>query len=86
MANNFGILLFLLIISSFSCGAEYHNPVSCEQLRIWNTKQKDDTESDSLKLITAIAKPCPNGKCGIATDRVDGCNHMVSLLSCHDLS
>jgi len=57
----------------FACGLEYHNPVSCQQLRFWNKERNED--QSSLDLIMAISKPCPS--CGIAIDRTDGCNHIT---------
>ncbi|PRP89612.1 hypothetical protein PROFUN_00876 [Planoprotostelium fungivorum] len=56
----------------FDCGHDAHEPVNCAQMNVW--KEKNDSDVDSLKLVTAIAKPCP--QCGIPTDRTDGCNHM----------
>ncbi|EGC37299.1 hypothetical protein DICPUDRAFT_94109 [Dictyostelium purpureum] len=57
----------------FSCGSEKHNPVSCAQLKEWKSKNSNDQES--LKLIKATCKPCYH--CGMPTERIQGCNHMV---------
>ncbi|KYQ89876.1 hypothetical protein DLAC_09851 [Tieghemostelium lacteum] len=57
----------------FSCGSEKHNPVSCAQLMEW--KSKNSNESESVKFIMATCKPC--FFCGMPTERVQGCNHMV---------
>eukprot|EP00027_Filamoeba_sp_ATCC50430_P015595 CAMPEP_0168576548 /NCGR_PEP_ID=MMETSP0413-20121227/20294_1 /TAXON_ID=136452 /ORGANISM="Filamoeba nolandi, Strain NC-AS-23-1" /LENGTH=371 /DNA_ID=CAMNT_0008610207 /DNA_START=163 /DNA_END=1275 /DNA_ORIENTATION=+ len=59
----------------FHCGLEYHNPVKCKQMREWSKENASDQES--LNLVMAIAKPCPNQDCGIAVDRTEGCNHMT---------
>jgi len=66
----------------FSCSNEYHIPISCSQLKVWDAKNEEDKDAASLKLITAIAKPCP--KCGIQVDRVDGCNHMTCQKCRHE--
>eukprot|EP01132_Coremiostelium_polycephalum_P004667 gene4667-5832_t len=57
----------------FSCGNEKHNPVSCAQLTEWKSKNNNDQES--IKLIMSTTKPCYH--CGMPTERVQGCNHMV---------
>lgn len=57
----------------FSCGYEKHNPVTCEQLKMWLDLLQDDSES--VTLIKATSKPCFH--CGLPTERVTGCNHMT---------
>ncbi len=60
----------------FSCCQEAHNPVSCEQFRLWCEKNASDTES--LKFILATTKQCPH--CKMATERNEGCNHSEYIL------
>eukprot|EP01112_Ceratiomyxa_fruticulosa_P000745 TRINITY_DN1067_c0_g1_i1.p1 TRINITY_DN1067_c0_g1~~TRINITY_DN1067_c0_g1_i1.p1 ORF type:complete len:814 (+),score=189.52 TRINITY_DN1067_c0_g1_i1:311-2752(+) len=57
----------------FGCGNEKHNPVSCKQLAEWRLRNQDDKESETV--VQATSKPCFH--CGIPTERVLGCNHMV---------
>lgn len=40
-------------------------------MREWNKENESDKES--LNLVMAIAKPCPNESCGIPVDRTEGC-------------
>eukprot|EP01116_Phalansterium_solitarium_P015299 TRINITY_DN3368_c1_g1_i1.p1 TRINITY_DN3368_c1_g1~~TRINITY_DN3368_c1_g1_i1.p1 ORF type:complete len:674 (-),score=232.26 TRINITY_DN3368_c1_g1_i1:287-2308(-) len=68
----------------FDCGAEYHKPVTCEQLSKWGKKNHTTEEEESLRLVTAIAKPCPNPACGFVIERTDGCNHMSCNRCAHE--
>ena len=49
------------------------------KLREWQKQDEADKDSATMKLITAISKPCP--KCGISVDRTDGCinKHIFSF-------
>ena len=51
--------------------ANAHPGVSCKAYE----KAQRRAESESLWLINQCSKPCP--KCGIATQKSDGCNHMT---------
>ncbi|KAL7722741.1 RBR-type E3 ubiquitin transferase [Entamoeba marina] len=62
----------------FGCGKGKHQPATCEELRNWESMFSE--ESESLKAITAISKPCI--KCGLMTERTKGCNHMTCP-KCH---
>lgn len=57
----------------FSCGLEKHNPVTCEQLKMWLDLLRDDSES--MSVIKSTSKQCFH--CGVPTERITGCNHMV---------
>lgn len=48
--------------------------MSCDRLMEWLALLQDD--SDSLDFIKATSKPCFH--CGTFTERISGCNHMVS--------
>jgi ariadne-1 len=57
----------------FSCGHEKHNPITCTQLDQWIALLQDDSES--VAVIKATSKACYH--CGIPTERITGCNHMI---------
>jgi len=55
------------------CGEEPHAPLSCRDLRHWNEKCKN--ESETANWILANTKPCP--KCSSRIEKNQGCNHMT---------
>jgi len=57
----------------FSCHREAHAPSSCEQVKNWEIKCKDDSETLNWKY--ANTKDCP--KCSTAVEKNGGCNHMT---------
>ncbi|CAP27237.2 Protein CBG07133 [Caenorhabditis briggsae] len=57
----------------FSCGENWHAPVSCRLLRIWNLRCIDDTES--FNWINANTKDCPN--CNKHIEKAGGCNKIM---------
>jgi ariadne-1 len=61
--------------SSFclKCGEEPHAPLSCRDLRQWNEKCKN--ESETANWILANTKSCP--KCSSRIEKNQGCNHMT---------
>ncbi|XP_058795261.1 E3 ubiquitin-protein ligase arih1l-like [Phymastichus coffea] len=60
----------------FSCGGDYHEPLSCELLRKWLAKCKADTEPRPVD----DAKDCP--KCQKSVEKTGGCNR-VRCKKCH---
>lgn len=57
----------------FRCGGEDHSPCSCEELKKWIIKCKDDSET--FNWLVANTKPCP--KCQTCIEKNGGCNHMT---------
>ena len=57
----------------FKCIEDWHEPVSCDFLKLWNKKSSDDSET--VHWITAHTKLCP--KCEATIEKNGGCNHMV---------
>lgn len=55
------------------CGEEPHAPSSCDELRRWNEKCRN--ESETANWIIANTKPCP--KCSSRIEKNQGCNHMT---------
>lgn len=66
----------------FFCGMPNHSPITCENFKVWQEKKQED--KDSVQLITAISKPCPNPKCGVRVDRSEGCNHITCAQCNHE--
>jgi ariadne-1 len=59
----------------FQCAEEGHEPVKCQQLREWNQKNKNDSETAHWMI--AHTKNCP--KCKIRIEKNVGCNHMYCI-------
>eukprot|EP01114_Cavostelium_apophysatum_P022118 TRINITY_DN789_c0_g1_i3.p1 TRINITY_DN789_c0_g1~~TRINITY_DN789_c0_g1_i3.p1 ORF type:complete len:582 (-),score=159.50 TRINITY_DN789_c0_g1_i3:140-1885(-) len=57
----------------FSCHREAHDPASCEQVKEWEKKCADDSETNHWKY--ANCKDCP--KCELSVEKNGGCNHMT---------
>jgi len=57
----------------FSCGLSYHYPATCDQVKKWEEKSKDDSETKNW--LEANTKPCP--KCNTLIEKNSGCNHMT---------
>jgi len=57
----------------FKCNLESHSPCSCEQIKNWNQKATD--ESETANYLVANTKDCP--KCQRSIEKNGGCNHMV---------
>lgn len=64
----------------FKCGEEAHLPASCQQVREWKKKSRDESETNHW--ITANTQPCP--KCGSPTEKNGGCNHMICRGCTHE--
>ena len=62
-----------LLVASFTCGENWHEPVKCALLRTWKKKCDDDSETSNW--IAANTKECP--KCKVVIEKDGGCNHMV---------
>jgi len=69
-----------------NCKNEYHSPLYCSELEIWNKwkvkiGKEDLNELKTKKYLIAESKPCP--KCGVSIQKRDGCNYiMCSIKSC----
>eukprot|EP01117_Protostelium_nocturnum_P019066 TRINITY_DN814_c0_g1_i1.p1 TRINITY_DN814_c0_g1~~TRINITY_DN814_c0_g1_i1.p1 ORF type:complete len:619 (-),score=209.61 TRINITY_DN814_c0_g1_i1:131-1897(-) len=57
----------------FTCHRDSHAPISCEQVKDWEKKCKDDSETTHWK--TVNTKECP--KCDTPVEKNGGCNHMT---------
>eukprot|EP01126_Amoeba_proteus_P064979 TRINITY_DN9161_c0_g2_i6.p1 TRINITY_DN9161_c0_g2~~TRINITY_DN9161_c0_g2_i6.p1 ORF type:complete len:432 (-),score=85.90 TRINITY_DN9161_c0_g2_i6:135-1430(-) len=57
----------------FSCHNEAHVPATCEQVRKWQQKCNDDSETSHW--LGANAKSCP--RCAVFVEKNGGCNHMT---------
>ena len=74
----------------WACGAEPHDPCSCELWRQWKEEvtEKEGEATNTSKQATSDAwvakhsKPCPN--CLVPIQRSDGCNHMTCSKCSHD--
>lgn len=53
----------------FSCHREAHAPATCEQVKQWERKCKDDSETEHWKY--ANTKDCP--KCQTSVEKNGGC-------------
>jgi ariadne-1 len=60
----------------FTCKNEAHAPASCDEVRAWHAKMKDDSESSHW--VGANTKDCP--RCKVAVEKNGGCMHMCVLL------
>ena len=59
--------------SCINCGEGAHAPATCNQIYLWNEKEK--SESENISWIKSYTKPC--GKCGVNIEKNQGCNHMT---------
>jgi len=57
----------------FACHREAHAPASCQQVKEWEQKCKDDSETSHW--IGANTKDCP--RCHVNVEKNGGCNHMT---------
>lgn len=57
----------------FSCGNEAHDPSNCEQVKMW--KSKEQNESETSNYLALNTKDCP--QCRKTIDKDGGCNHMT---------
>lgn len=57
----------------FGCGTDTHLPVSCEIVKRWERKNRDERENATW--ISVNTKPCP--KCGNPIEKNGGCMHMT---------
>jgi len=57
----------------FRCLQDDHQPCSCDQLKQWTIKCKDDSET--YNWLVANTKACP--KCSTSIEKNGGCNHMT---------
>lgn len=64
----------------FSCHKEAHAPATCIQVKEWEKKCKDDSETTHWKY--ANTKDCP--KCETSTEKHGGCNHMTCRQCKHE--
>ncbi|CAF0843165.1 unnamed protein product [Didymodactylos carnosus] len=62
----------------FQCKLDYHAPASCDIMKNWLTKCRDDSETANYMF--ANTKDCP--KCHVCIEKNGGCNHM-SCFSCN---
>lgn len=64
----------------FSCHNEAHAPATCEHVRIWAQKCRDDSETTHW--LGANTKECP--KCKVAVEKNGGCMHMTCRHCTHE--
>jgi len=64
----------------FQCHKEAHSPATCEQVKLWGQKCKDDSETTHWKY--ANTKDCP--KCETPVEKNGGCNHMTCRQCKHE--
>lgn len=57
----------------FVCHGEAHAPAKCDDMKKWDQKCKDDSETANW--LNANTKDCP--KCHTAIEKNGGCNHMT---------
>eukprot|EP01113_Clastostelium_recurvatum_P015872 TRINITY_DN1896_c0_g1_i1.p1 TRINITY_DN1896_c0_g1~~TRINITY_DN1896_c0_g1_i1.p1 ORF type:complete len:742 (-),score=149.74 TRINITY_DN1896_c0_g1_i1:26-2251(-) len=57
----------------FSCHREAHAPATCDQMRLWEEKNRDDSEN--VHWMSGNTKPCI--KCHVSVEKNGGCNHMT---------
>lgn len=57
----------------FACLRDDHSPATCEQLRLWLIKCKDDSET--YNWLQANTRACP--ACKTSVEKSGGCNHMT---------
>uniref|UniRef100_A0A1I7S7D3 RBR-type E3 ubiquitin transferase n=1 Tax=Bursaphelenchus xylophilus TaxID=6326 RepID=A0A1I7S7D3_BURXY len=61
------------MVFCFNCSQEWHDPVSCDMLKLWLKKCSDDSETSNW--LNANTKDCP--KCHVTIEKDGGCNHMT---------
>ncbi|CAL8074279.1 unnamed protein product [Calicophoron daubneyi] len=64
----------------FLCTEAYHAPASCEIMKRWLVKCRDD--SGTASYMAAHTKDCPN--CHVCIEKNGGCNHMQCTKCKHD--
>lgn len=64
----------------FWCHREAHAPATCDQVKEWEKKCADDSETTHWKY--ANCKDCP--KCDLAVEKNGGCNHMTCYKCKHE--
>lgn len=64
----------------FACRRDDHSPATCEQLRLWLIKCKDDSET--YNWLQANTRSCPI--CKTAIEKNGGCNHMTCKKCAHE--
>jgi len=57
----------------FKCHREAHAPATCDQMKSWEQKCQDDSETFNWKSVNC--RECP--KCDVAVEKNGGCNHMT---------
>ncbi|CAD5206662.1 unnamed protein product [Bursaphelenchus okinawaensis] len=61
------------MVFCFQCSQQWHDPVSCDMLKLWLKKCSDDSETSNW--LNANTKDCP--KCKVTIEKDGGCNHMT---------
>jgi len=64
----------------FSCQYEAHAPASCDQVKLWQKKCNDDSETGHW--LGANTKDCP--RCSVLVEKNGGCNHMTCRQCSHE--
>lgn len=64
----------------FSCHNEAHAPATCEQVKLWQKKCNDDSETGHW--LGANTKECP--RCSVVVEKNGGCNHMTCRQCPHE--
>lgn len=63
----------------FACGEDFHEPVDCDILRLWNKKSAGETSDKidgyTINWIVTNTKECP--KCHTTIEKNGGCNHIT---------
>ncbi|KAH3756093.1 ubiquitin-conjugating enzyme E2-binding protein 1 [Pelomyxa schiedti] len=57
------------------CGHEQHDPVTCDQVKIWEERGMDPDARLTMMWVRSNTKPCP--KCNRPILKNEGCNHMT---------
>eukprot|EP01098_Paradermamoeba_levis_P017098 TRINITY_DN959_c0_g2_i1.p1 TRINITY_DN959_c0_g2~~TRINITY_DN959_c0_g2_i1.p1 ORF type:complete len:519 (+),score=148.78 TRINITY_DN959_c0_g2_i1:68-1624(+) len=64
----------------FLCNSEAHVPATCEMMKRWEQKSKDDSETK--KWLVVNTKDCP--KCNSPIEKNGGCQHMTCRKCTHE--
>jgi ariadne-1 len=64
----------------FTCHNEAHAPATCEHVRLWAAKSRDDSETTHW--LGANTKECP--RCHVAVEKNGGCMHMNCRQCTHE--